>query len=131
MNLYMKIVRCAWKMSPGLVCLALLSACSTSMYDEYGGEVSDPLTLSTGDLVRVFTKGYEDFRFVLLAIHEDRLEGGDYVIAFSDIRNLEIITPKAEIERRAAVSVSVSATVLITAAGLILLAPDYVPPPSY
>jgi len=127
----MKIVRCAWKIAPGLVCLALLSACSTSMYDEYGGEVSDPLTLSTGDLVRVFTKDYEDFRFVLLAIHEDRLEGDDYVIAFSDIRTLEVITPKADTELSAVVGVSVSATVLITAAGLILLGPVYVPPPSY
>jgi len=101
--------------------MSLTAACYEMSYDELGGEVSDPIELRTGDLIRVVTSDYEDFRFVLRNVTENSLVGSNVKIEFSEVRSIEVITPDYDAAQVAAAAVSVSVFAAITATGLILL----------
>ena len=102
----------------------LVLGCSEMVLEDYGGaEVSDPMTLHTGDLIRVVSKDIEDFRFVLNDITGDSLVGSDIEIKFSDIRSVEVITPRYLNNRRREREASSAVEIINTATGLIVLQP--------
>ena len=81
--------------------------------------------MNTGDVIRVVTAGYEDYRFRVTEITEVAIHGEKISIPFDTIRSLEIIPPN-ESPDESSVTVSVTVLFIITAAGLLLLQNPFV-----
>ena len=72
--------------------IAFTTSCSTVSDDYLGGKVESATQLNTGDVIRVVTAEYEDFRFRVTEITEVAIHGEKVSIPFEIIRTLEIIS---------------------------------------
>jgi len=105
--------------------IAFITACSTVDDDYLGGKLESPSQLNTGDVIRVVTVDYEDYRFRVTRITEVAIQGEKISVPFKTIRTLEVITP-VQIPNERSTATNVTILFVITAAGLLLLNPPFV-----